>query len=166
MTSALQLDALIDTVLSDDKIKGAVIASGKSDFAAGMDLNVIKTMAADAGDNPAKGLFDGIMGFHRILRKIERGGMDAKNQGGKPIAAALSGTTLGIGLELALACHRIFAADNPKAKIGLPEILIGIFPGAGGTTRITRKDGFDDGRADFITRAVKPATKGENLGVD
>ena len=139
MTSALQLDALIDTVLSDDKIKGAVIASGKSDFAAGMDLNVIKTMAADAGDNPAKGLFDGIMGFHRILRKIERGGMDAKNQGGKPIAAALSGTTLGIGLELALACHRIFAADNPKAKIGLPEILIGIFPGAGGTTRITRK---------------------------
>ena len=49
MTSALQLDALIDSVLSDDKIKGAVIASGKSDFAAGMDLNVIKTMAAGCG---------------------------------------------------------------------------------------------------------------------
>ena len=44
---------------------------------------------------------------------------------------------MGIGYEIALACHRIFAADNPKAKIGLPEILVGIFPGAGGTTRDT-----------------------------
>ena len=165
MTSALQLDALIDTVLSDDKIKGAVIGSGKSDFAAGMDLNVIKTMAADAGDNPAKGLFDGIMGFHRILRKIERGGMDAKNQGGKPIAAALSGTTLGIGLELALACHRIFAADNPKAKIGLPEILIGIFPGAGGTTRITRKMDLMMAAPILLQGQLNPPQKAKTLGL-
>ncbi len=165
MTSALQLDALIDSVLSDDKIKGAVIASGKSDFAAGMDLNVIKTMAADAGDNPAKGLFDGIMGFHRILRKIERAGMDAKNQGGKPIAAALSGTTLGIGLELALACHRIFAADNPKAKIGLPEILIGIFPGAGGTTRITRKMDLMMAAPILLQGQLNPPQKAKTLGL-
>ena len=165
MTSALQLDALIDSVLSDDKIKGAVIASGKSDFAAGMDLNVIKTMAADAGDNPAKGLFDGIMGFHRILRKIERGGMDAKNQGGKPIAAALSGTALGIGLELALACHRIFAADNPKAKIGLPEILIGIFPGAGGTTRITRKMDLMMAAPILLQGQLNPPQKAKTLGL-
>ena len=165
MTSALQLDALIDSVLSDDKIKGAVIGSGKSDFAAGMDLNVIKTMAADAGDNPAKGLFDGIMGFHRILRKIERGGMDAKNQGGKPIAAALSGTALGIGLELALACHRIFAADNPKAKIGLPEILIGIFPGAGGTTRITRKMDLMMAAPILLQGQLNPPQKAKTLGL-
>jgi 3-hydroxyacyl-CoA dehydrogenase/enoyl-CoA hydratase/3-hydroxybutyryl-CoA epimerase len=80
------------------------------------------------------------MGFHRITRKIERAGMDPKtNKGGKPIAAALPGTALGIGYEIPLSCHRIFAADNPKAKIGLPEILVGIFPGAGGTTRLSRK---------------------------
>ena len=82
------------------------------------------------------------MNMHGILRKIERAGMEPKtNKGGKPIAAALPGTALGIGLEIPLACHRIFAADNPKAKIGLPEILVGIFPGAGGTTRLSRKLG-------------------------
>ncbi|MEM6728149.1 MAG: 3-hydroxyacyl-CoA dehydrogenase NAD-binding domain-containing protein [Pseudomonadota bacterium] len=131
------LDALIDQVLSDDAIKGAVITSGKSTFAGGMDLNVLARMKADAGDNPAQGLFDGIMKIHAMLRKIERAGMDPKtNKGGKPIAAALPGTAVGIGLEIPLACHRIFCADNPKAKIGLPEIMVGIFPGAGGTTRL------------------------------
>ncbi len=135
-----ELEALVDKVLADDAVKGAVITSGKADFAGGMDLNVIAKMKEMAGDNPAKGLFDGIMGFHQMTRKIERAGMDAKtNKGGKPIAAALPGTALGIGFEIPLACHRIFAADNPKAKIGLPEILVGIFPGAGGTTRISRK---------------------------
>ncbi len=137
------LEVLVDQVLSDEAIKGAIITSGKpGSFAGGMDLNVIAKMKEMAGDNPAKGLFDGIMNAHRIMRKIERAGMDPKtNKGGKPIAAALPGTALGIGLEIPLSCHRIFVADNPKAKIGLPEILVGIFPGAGGTTRLSRKLG-------------------------
>merc|ERR1711969_505768 len=75
------------------------------------------------------------------MGKIERAGMDDRNKGGKPIACVLPGTALGIGFEIPLACHRIFAADNPKAKIGLPEIMVGIFPGAGGTTRLSRKLG-------------------------
>jgi 3-hydroxyacyl-CoA dehydrogenase/enoyl-CoA hydratase/3-hydroxybutyryl-CoA epimerase len=80
--------------------------------------------------------------MHQVLRKIELAGMDPKTKkGAKPIVAALPGTALGIGLELPLSCHRIIAADNPRAKIGLPEILVGIFPGAGGTTRLTRKMG-------------------------
>jgi 3-hydroxyacyl-CoA dehydrogenase/enoyl-CoA hydratase/3-hydroxybutyryl-CoA epimerase len=138
-----ELDAIIDTVLSDDGIKGAVITSGKDgSFAGGMDLNLLAKMKEDAGDDPAKGLFEGTMQMHALLRKIERAGMDAKtNKGGKPIASALPGTAAGIGLELPLATHRIFVADNPKARIGLPEILVGIFPGAGGTTRLTRKLG-------------------------
>ncbi len=136
------LEGLIDDALADDAVKGIVITSGKDgSFAGGMDLNVIARMKEMAGDDPAKGLFDGLMGMHAILRKIERGGMDDRNKGGKPIAAALPGTALGIGLEIPLACHRIFAADNPKAKIGLPEIMVGIFPGAGGTTRLVRKLG-------------------------
>ncbi|HGG64624.1 MAG TPA: 3-hydroxyacyl-CoA dehydrogenase [Rhodobacteraceae bacterium] len=137
------LDGMIDDALADDAVKGVVITSGKEgSFAGGMDLNIIAKMKDDAGDNPAQGLFDGLMQMHAILRKIERAGMDAKtNKGGKPIAAALPGTALGIGLELPLSCHRIFAADNPKAKIGLPEIQVGIFPGMGGTTRLVRKMG-------------------------
>ncbi|MGR3461618.1 MAG: 3-hydroxyacyl-CoA dehydrogenase NAD-binding domain-containing protein [Roseovarius sp.] len=137
-----QLESLIDDALADTSVKGIVITSGKEgSFAGGMDLNVIARMKEMAGDDPARGLFDGLMNMHSILRKIERAGMDDKNKGGKPIAAALPGTALGIGLEIPLACHRIFAADNASAKIGLPEIMVGIFPGAGGTTRLVRKMG-------------------------
>ena len=138
-----QLDGLIDQALGDEAIKGVVITSGKEgSFAGGMDLNLLATLRAEAGDNPAKGLFEGTMRMHHLLRKIERAGMDPKtNKGGKPIAAALPGTAAGIGLELPLATHRIFVADNPKARIGLPEIMVGIFPGAGGTTRLSFKLG-------------------------
>ncbi|MEL6204208.1 MAG: 3-hydroxyacyl-CoA dehydrogenase NAD-binding domain-containing protein [Pseudomonadota bacterium] len=137
-----ELDALVTDALADEAVKGIVITSGKDSFAAGMDLNIIARMKASAGEDPAKGLFEGLMEKHAILRKIERAGMDPKTlKGGKPIAAALPGTALGIGLEIPLACHRVFCADNPKAKIGLPEIMVGIFPGMGGTTRLVRKMG-------------------------
>ena len=133
-----ELEAMIDTALADAGVKGVILTSGKKDFAGGMDLNVIAQMRAGG----AQAIFDGVMTMHRVLRKIERAGMDLKTlKGGKPIVAALPGTALGIGLELPLACHRIIASDNPKAKIGLPEIMVGIFPGAGGTTRLTRKMG-------------------------
>ena len=133
------LDGLVDRALADPGVMGVILTSGKKDFAGGMDLNVIAAMKDEGG---AQGIFDGVMGMHAILRKIERAGMDPKTlKGGKPIVAALPGTALGIGLEIPLACHRIIAADNPRAKIGLPEIMVGIFPGAGGTTRLVRKLG-------------------------
>ncbi|MBM3603846.1 MAG: 3-hydroxyacyl-CoA dehydrogenase [Alphaproteobacteria bacterium] len=139
MDGATALNALIDDALADEAVKGIVITSAKKDFAAGMDLNVIAGMRDQGG---AQGVFDGVMMLHHLLRKIELAGMDFKTRkGGKPIAAALPGTALGIGLELPLATHRIFAAENPKAKIGLPEIMVGIFPGSGGTTRLVRKLG-------------------------
>jgi 3-hydroxyacyl-CoA dehydrogenase / enoyl-CoA hydratase / 3-hydroxybutyryl-CoA epimerase len=137
-----ELNGLVDRALGDAGVKGVILTSGKKDFAGGMDLNVIARMKDSAGDDPARGLFDGIMQFHALERKIELAGMDLKTKkGGKPIVAALPGTALGIGLEIPLSCHRIIAADNPKARIGLPEILVGIFPGAGGTTRLVRKLG-------------------------
>ena len=132
------LDTLVGQALADPTIKGIILTSAKKDFAGGMDLNIIARMK----DGGAQGIFDGVTRIHGILRRIERAGMDPKTlKGGKPIVAALPGTALGIGLELPLACHRIIAADNPKAKIGLPEIMVGIFPGAGGTTRLVRKLG-------------------------
>ncbi len=132
------LDALIDRALADTGTKGVILTSAKKDFAGGMDLNIIARMK----EGGAGTVFSGVTDIHRILRKIERAGMDPKTlKGGKPIIAALPGTALGIGLELPLSCHRIIAADNPRAKIGLPEIMVGIFPGAGGTTRLVRKMG-------------------------
>ena len=134
-----ELDAAIDQALADPAVKGVVITSAKPDFAGGMDLNVLADMKNKAGADPARGLFDGIMAIHRLLRKIERAGMDPKTlKGGKPVAWAAPGLSAGIGTEIGLACHRRFLADTPKAKVGLPEILIGIFPGAGGTTRLVR----------------------------
>ena len=134
----MELSGMVDRALVDPAAKGIIITSAKKDFAGGMDLKVIAAMRAGG----AQAIFDGVMGMHHVLRKIELAGMDPKTKkGGKPIVAALPGTALGIGLELPLACHRIIAADNPRAKIGLPEILVGIFPGGGGTTRLTRKMG-------------------------
>lgn len=139
--AAQELDGMIDTALSDDDVKGVILTSAKDSFAGGMDLNVLASIT-QGSENPAKDTFDFIMDGHALMRKMERGGMDPKTlKGGKPIVAALPGTALGIGLELPLSCHRIIAADNPKAKIGLPEIMVGIFPGGGGTTRLTRKMG-------------------------
>ncbi len=160
------LDSLVDQALADEAVKGIVITSGKDTFAGGMDLNIIATMKESAGDDPAKGLFEGTMRMHGVLRKIERAGMDAKtNKGGKPIAAALPGTALGIGLELPLATHRIFAADNDKAKIGLPEIMVGIFPGAGGTTRLSRKLGAMAASPLLLEGKLNSPAKAKSAGV-
>jgi 3-hydroxyacyl-CoA dehydrogenase/enoyl-CoA hydratase/3-hydroxybutyryl-CoA epimerase len=57
---------------------------------------------------------------------------------GKPWVAAINGTAMGGGFELCLACHHRVAADNPKTRLGLPEVKVGLFPGAGGTQRVAR----------------------------
>jgi len=136
------VEQYVDQALEDENVKGIVITSGKKDFAGGMDLNVLATIREESGENPAQGLFDFTMSGHRILRKLELAGMDPKTKkGGKPVACAINGTCAGIGTEIALACHHRVMTDNPKAKIGLPEIMIGIFPGGGGTTRYSRMVG-------------------------
>ncbi|MGR3627002.1 MAG: 3-hydroxyacyl-CoA dehydrogenase NAD-binding domain-containing protein [Limimaricola sp.] len=161
-----ELDALIDEALADDAVKGIVITSAKKDCAGGMDRGVIAGMKQAGGDEPAKAVFDGVMRMHGVLRKIERAGLDPKtNKGGKPIAAALPGTALGIGLEIPLACHRIFVADNPTAKIGLPEIMVGIFPGAGGTTRLVRKLGAMGASPLLLEGKMNDPKKAKALGV-
>jgi 3-hydroxyacyl-CoA dehydrogenase/enoyl-CoA hydratase/3-hydroxybutyryl-CoA epimerase len=133
---------LLDKALEDDAVKGIVITSGKDTFAGGMDLNTLASIKSEGGDNPAPALFEFTMNGHRILRKLERAGMDPKtNKGGKPVACAIPGLCAGIGTEIALACHHRVMSDNPKGKIGLPEILLGLFPGAGGTTRYSRMVG-------------------------
>ena len=161
-----ELEELVDRALADDAVKGIVITSAKDSFAAGMDLNVLARMKEDAGDEPARGLFEGTMKMHALLRKIELAGMDFKKKtGGKPIAAALPGTALGIGLELPLACHRTFCADDPKAKIGLPEIMVGIFPGAGGTTRVSRKLGAMAAAPILLEGKLSDPKKAKSLGL-
>lgn len=139
LEAAHDLEGLFDQAHGDPAVRGIILTSGKPDFAAGMDLAVIAHLKEAGGDKPAQSVFDGLMRFHQLERKIELAGMDPKTKtGGKPTVSALPGTCLGIGLELSLACHHRIAAQSATAKIGLPEMKVGLFPGAGGTTRLTR----------------------------
>ncbi|MEM7176708.1 MAG: 3-hydroxyacyl-CoA dehydrogenase NAD-binding domain-containing protein, partial [Pseudomonadota bacterium] len=137
----IELETKVPALIADPSVKGVILTSAKSDFAGGMDLPTILDYRrrAEASGDPAGMLFEFTMRIHRLLRMIERGGMDPKTlKGGKPFVWASPGTAVGIGIEIALACHRRMVVDNAAARLGLPEIKIGIFPGAGGTTRLIR----------------------------
>jgi 3-hydroxyacyl-CoA dehydrogenase/enoyl-CoA hydratase/3-hydroxybutyryl-CoA epimerase len=117
----------VERALGDAAVKGVIVTSGKRDFIAGADLAML-----DAWTNPET-TFEALMATNRLMRRIET----AK----KPFVAALPGTALGGGFEIALACHRRIAADNRHAQFGLPEVLVGLMPGGGGTQRLPRMIG-------------------------
>ena len=127
------LDASITRIAADEAVKGAVIASGKdSGFMAGMDLKYFGSMlASESGKRPAPAqIFDKVFVLNQLFRRLETCG--------KPVACAIEGTCVGGGFELALACHHRVVGDSPKTQLGLPEILIGLFPGGGGSQRLPR----------------------------
>jgi 3-hydroxyacyl-CoA dehydrogenase/enoyl-CoA hydratase/3-hydroxybutyryl-CoA epimerase len=133
-----ELSSIVDKVTTDAAIKGAVITSGKDTFCGGADLSMLETqnrayaeLKKSQGEEAANArLFDEVRNLSLIFRRIETCG--------KPWVAAITGTAMGGGFELALACHHRIAADNDKARLGLPEIKVGLFPGGGGTQRIAR----------------------------
>jgi 3-hydroxyacyl-CoA dehydrogenase/enoyl-CoA hydratase/3-hydroxybutyryl-CoA epimerase len=133
-----ELSDIIEKVASDAAIKGAVITSGKDAFCVGADLTMLEMLSrefADAAREQGEEL-----GVHRLYEESRRLSQLYRRleTSGKPWVAAINGMTLGGGFELCLACHHRVAADNPKSRVGLPEIKIGLFPGAGGTQRIAR----------------------------
>jgi 3-hydroxyacyl-CoA dehydrogenase/enoyl-CoA hydratase/3-hydroxybutyryl-CoA epimerase len=133
-----ELGKIVEKVAADAAIKGAVITSGKDTFCAGADLTLLESltrmfaeMAKREGEEAAATLlFNESRKLSQLYRRIETCG--------KPFAVAINGTALGGGFELCLACHHRVAADNDKTRLGLPEVKIGLFPGAGGTQRICR----------------------------
>jgi 3-hydroxyacyl-CoA dehydrogenase/enoyl-CoA hydratase/3-hydroxybutyryl-CoA epimerase len=133
-----ELSVIVEQVASDAAIKGAVITSGKETFSAGADLTLLEglgrvfaDLASTKGpEAAATALFEESRKLSLLYRRLETCG--------KPWAAAVNGTALGGGFELTLACHHRVAAQNPKTRLGLPEVKVGLFPGAGGTTRVSR----------------------------
>ncbi|MCS7074864.1 MAG: enoyl-CoA hydratase-related protein, partial [Bacteroidia bacterium] len=105
-------------------IKGIIITSSKKDFMAGADLNMIIHLKT------AEEVMDLTLQLHQLLRGLETCG--------KPVVAAINGTALGGGYEICLACHYRIAVNNPKIEIGLPEVMLGLLPGGGGTQRLPR----------------------------
>ncbi|GAA3059662.1 3-hydroxyacyl-CoA dehydrogenase NAD-binding domain-containing protein [Rhizobium viscosum] len=132
-----ELDAIIDATVADSAVKGVVITSGKSSFSGGADLSMIKSMFTlyqqEKAANPegaAQKLFDLVGRMTGLFRKLETCG--------KPWVSAINGTCMGGALEMSLACHGRVASNAKSVKIALPEVKVGIFPGAGGTQRISR----------------------------
>jgi len=138
MTVIEELSGLVEKLATDGAVKGVVITAGKDTFCAGADLTLLETLgrtfaelAASQGEEAANArLFEESRKGSLLYRRIETCG--------KPWVAAINGTALGGGFELTLACHQRIAAQNDKTRVGLPEIKIGLFPGAGGTQRVAR----------------------------
>ena len=132
-----ELNAIVDAVVADSAVKGAVITSGKSSFSGGADLSMIKSMfslyqqeKAENPDGAAQKLFDLVGRMTGLFRKVETSG--------KPWVSAINGTCMGGAFEMSLACHGRVASNAKSVKIALPEVKVGIFPGAGGTQRVSR----------------------------
>ena len=150
-----ELEALTGEIASNEAIKGAVITSGKETFSGGADLNMLGALtgafqaelAAHGREAAVKRLFDESSRLNRLLRRLETTG--------KPLVAAINGTALGGAFELCLACHGRIVADNERIKLGLPEVRVGLMPGAGGTQRVARLANPQD--------ALQMLLKGEQL---
>ena len=126
-----------------DEVRGVILASAKKTFFAGGDLDAILGYELAHAEWHTAELDE----LKRSLRRLE--------QLGKPVVAAINGAALGGGLELALAAHHRVAADVRGSRIGLPEVSLGLLPGAGGVTRTVRMLGLQ--RA--LTEVILPATR-------
>lgn len=134
-----ELADIVERVAAEEAVKGVVISSGKpGSFSGGADLTMLEGLArlyatemAKAGEAAAaKALFEGSRQLSLLYRRIETCG--------KPWVAAINGVCLGGAFELALACHHRIASNDPSTRVGLPEVKVGLFPGAGGTQRVAR----------------------------
>ena len=133
-----EFSGIVEKVAGDAAIKGAVITSAKDTFCGGADLTMLESLSrtfsemerSQGKEAAATRLFEESRKLSLVYRRLETCG--------KPWVAAINGTAVGGGFELALSCHHRIAAQNPKTRVGLPEIKVGLFPGAGGTTRIAR----------------------------
>jgi 3-hydroxyacyl-CoA dehydrogenase / enoyl-CoA hydratase / 3-hydroxybutyryl-CoA epimerase len=138
--AAIEEIGLFADWLKQSDVTGAVVRSGKSSaFCAGADLAELEMaydmiMAAPPGER-RRVAFDHFIRLSRGLRKLETAG--------KPIAVAIAGLALGGGCEFALAGHHRVIADHPQATFGLPESLVGLLPGGGGTQRLPRLIGIE-----------------------
>jgi len=128
-------------------IKGVIVTSGKKTFFAGGDLDLLMQVTPAHAEEFQNGLNE-LNGQLRALETL-----------GKPVVACLNGTALGGGLEIALACHRRIALNNPKAEFGLPEVMLGLLPGGGGVTRTVRMLGIQSALMNVLMQGqrMKPA---------
>ena len=144
--------ALLDHLFHDGSVRAIVLMSGKPDnFIAGADIEEFARL--DSEEEAA------------TLSKEAEDVMDRVAASPKPIVAAIHGACLGGGFELALACQWRIATDHPKTQIGLPEIQLGIIPGAGGTQRLPRLVGARAALDMILAGKSEPGARAFRLGM-
>jgi 3-hydroxyacyl-CoA dehydrogenase/enoyl-CoA hydratase/3-hydroxybutyryl-CoA epimerase len=147
-----EFTAMIEKVEKDTAIKGAVIISGKAgNFIAGADIDQFLEWKT-AADGAAASAFG-----HAMMHRLEKGRV--------PIVVAIDGACLGGGLEKSLACAYRIAADTPKTVLALPEIMLGLFPGAGGTQRLPKRVGLQAALDMILTGKNVRAKKALQIGL-
>lgn len=130
------LRAAIDRAAADTEVRGIAIVSGKDGFLAGGDLKAMDGQPAPAAASATVAdQVDRSLALSMLLRRLETCG--------KPVAVAINGVAAGGGLELALACHYRVVVDDRSVRVGLPEALVGLMPGGGGTQRLPRLIGIE-----------------------
>jgi 3-hydroxyacyl-CoA dehydrogenase/enoyl-CoA hydratase/3-hydroxybutyryl-CoA epimerase len=128
-------------------LQGVIVTSAKPTFFAGGDLRMLsRIQPSDAAQ-----VFATIEEVKRQLRALETLGV--------PVVAAINGSALGGGLEIALACHRRIVADDNRIELGVPEVTLGLLPGGGGVTRTVRMLGLQDALTKVLLQGqrMKPA---------
>ncbi|MFH5832636.1 fatty acid oxidation complex subunit alpha FadJ [Halalkalibaculum sp. DA384] len=144
--------ALLDTYSGDQNLKGIVLVSGKEDnFIAGADVKMLQKKQAP------KEIEELSRTGNELLRRLE--------QFHKPVAAAIHGSCMGGGLELAMACHYRVASSHPETVMGQPEVNLGLLPGAGGTQRLPRLIGLQKSLTYLLTAKNIYPRQAYNMGL-
>ena len=121
-----------------DDITGVILTSAKKTFFAGGNLADLQSVTEETAEE----FFSGVEAMKAGMRRVEKLG--------RPVVACLNGAALGGGFELALMCHRRVAVDDPRIKVGLPEVTLGLLPGGGGVTRLVRMLGVQTALMDWL----------------
>ncbi|MDT3677506.1 MAG: 3-hydroxyacyl-CoA dehydrogenase NAD-binding domain-containing protein [Burkholderiaceae bacterium] len=156
MNAAFREDlvAIVDRLEAErENLRGVVLTSAKRTFFAGGDLHSL--IAVGPGD--ARAFFDEVQALKACLRRLERLG--------RPVVAAINGSALGGGLELALACHARVCLEDASIELGFPEVTLGLMPGAGGTVKLVRLLGLQQALP-LLTEARRiPPSRALELGL-
>ncbi len=144
--------ALMDATLDDTNCSGVILTSANNTFCSGADIQLLSQINRYQSE-----VSDIIEKIHQTTMKMESSSI--------PIVAALTGTAVGGGLELALACQYRIAIDEPTSRYGLPEIKLGIFPGFGGSQRLPRLIGVQKSLELMLKGSTVPSVKAKALGI-
>ena len=145
-----ELSSALDYVENDNDCRVIIITgSGEKSFVAGADIKEFSDFGQEKAEKLARN------GQNSLFNKIE----NLK----KPVIAAVNGFALGGGLELAMACHIRYASEN--AKLGLPEVTLGLIPGYGGTQRLPKLVGKGIANEMIFSAKMIPASKAKEIGL-